>query len=260
VGKRASHPPGTLSWVHLATTDVGAAKAFYGRLFGWETEDNDAADGTTYTTCRVGGDAVCGLIAMPDEMRAAGVPPNWTSYVTVVDADEAAARTRDLGGDVVTDPFDVPDAGRTAVLRDPQGAVFAVWQPGASIGAERVNDVGCLTNNELATTDLDAARSFYEDLFGWTTEDVDTGPNGPAMVAALNGGRLNANLTTVVGDVPPHWRPYFTVESTDATVKLVRELGGQVLLEPLTIPPGSIAMVLDPQGALFALFEGEVDD
>ncbi len=259
MGKRTSYTPGTFSWVDLATTDAAAAKSFYAGLFGWDTEDNDDAGGGVYTICRIDGDAVCGLFEISEDMRATGVPPNWTSYVTVADADAAAARAKELGGGASDDAFDVLDVGRMAVLNDPQGAAFAVWQPRTRIGAERVNDVGCLCMNELATTDIEAARSFYAGLLGWTTEIVDTGPDGPPMVFAHNGEALNASFSAVKGGAPPHWRPYFTVESTEAAVERVRELGGKELLEPLEHPDGSIAIALDPQGALFALFAGEVD-
>jgi predicted enzyme related to lactoylglutathione lyase len=153
----------------------------------------------------------------------------------------------------------VLDLGRKAVLRDPQGADFAVWQPGTRIGAERVNDVGCLCMNELATTDLVAARSFYEGLFGWTTVEWDTGPDGPPMVLAKNGETVNASLTTVQDGARPHWRPCFTVESTDTATRRVGELGGKVLREPFEIPDGSLAFVHDPEGVLFAIFAGDVD-
>jgi uncharacterized protein len=103
------------------------------RLHRWETEDDQARDGAIYTMCRLDGDAVCGLFEMSEDMRAAGVQPNWTSYVTVTDADAAAARARKLGGTVIRDAFDVLDAGRMAVLGDPHGAAFAVWQPQARI-------------------------------------------------------------------------------------------------------------------------------
>jgi len=188
-----------------------------------------------------------------------GVPPNWTSYVTVADADATAGRVTELGGEVVRDAFDVMDLGRMAVLKDPQGAVFAVWQPGSRIGAERVNDVGCLCINELATSDMEAAGSFYADLFGWRTETVDTGPGGPAIMAAYNGGTLNANLSQVEGGAPPHWRPYFTVESVASALERIGELGGKTLAGPISLPEGGIAIALDPQGAVFALFEGRVD-
>jgi predicted enzyme related to lactoylglutathione lyase len=258
VGPRTSYSPGTFSWVDLSTTDPVAAVAFYGNLFGWEADDMDAGGGATYTTCRIDGDAVCGLFEMSADMRAAGAAPCWMSYVTVEDADATAARALDLGGITISDAFDVLDAGRMAVLADPPGAVFAVWQARARIGAERVNDVGCLTMNELTTPDIDAARSFYERLFGWTTEPIDTGPDGPTMRSVFNRGSLNGTLTA--GNFgPPHWRPYFTVESTESALERLGALGGTTLVGPIPVPSGSFAIVADPQGAEFALFEGETD-
>jgi predicted enzyme related to lactoylglutathione lyase len=260
MGRRTSYPPGTFSWVDLTTTDAAAAKAFYTGLFGWRMDEDDAGDGAVYTTCRIGGDAVCGLFEMSEDMRASGVPSTWTSYVTVADADSIAARAKGLGGGVVSVAFDVRDIGRMAVLQDPQGAVFAVWQPRTRIGAERVNDLGCLVMNELATPEPDAARPFYEDLFGWESEMIDTGPGGPPTVFAHNDGRLNASFSPPAeGAAPPHWRPYFTVESTEDAIKRVRELGGEELLGPTPHPHGSIAVGQDPHGAVFAFYAGEVD-
>jgi uncharacterized protein len=191
-------------------------------------------------------------------MRA-GTPPSWTNYVTVPDADAAAARARELGGGVVDDAFDVLDVGRMAVLRDTQGAVLAVWQPGTRIGAERVNDIGCLCMNELLTTDFDAARAFYGGLFGWTTETIDTGPGGPPMVFVHNAGTMNASFLATPEGAPAHWRPCFTVASTEAAVGRVRTLGGEEVLPPMALPDGSLAVVRDPQGAVLSLFAGEVD-
>lgn len=179
--------------------------------------------------------------------------------MTVADADATAARAAELGGTVIAEPFDVLDAGRMAVLGDLQGAVFAVWEPRGRIGAEHVNDIGCLCMNELATSDLDGARAFYEGLFGWRTEVADTGPDGPPMVFAYNGDTLNASFSAGQEGAPSHWRPYFTVASTEEAVARVRELGGTVEVEPLELPDGSIALVLDAHGALFGLFAGEVD-
>jgi predicted enzyme related to lactoylglutathione lyase len=179
------------------------------------------------------------------------------NYVTVADAEAAAARANEIGGGLVEAAFDVLDIGRMAVLEDPQGAVFAVWQPRTRIGAERVNDVGCLCMNELATTDVRAARLFYERLFGWTVEVSDDAPEGPAMI--FNDGNINGAFFAASDGAVPHWRPCFTVESAEGALDRVRVLGGQQLGEPLDVGHGSIAMVLDPQGARFTIFAGEVD-
>ena len=257
MGKRASHAPGTFSWVDLACGDPAAAKSFYGDLFKWEMSDDDAG-GRPYTTCRIEGDAVSGLYGMPEEAGTGGGAPGWMSYLTVEDAAACALRAQELGAATVRAPFEIGDFGRAAVLRDPEGAAFAVWQPAASIGAERVNDVGCLCMNSLVTTAIDASRSFYEGLFGWTTEPAE--PEGESqMILVLNEGRLNASIVPRDPGEPNHWCPYFTVQSTEEAVERVGELGGERAVGPMEIFDGSIATVLDPQGARFGLFEGEVD-
>jgi uncharacterized protein len=245
--------PGTFSWVDLGTTDGAAAKAFYAGVFGWHFDDAEA--GAEYTICRLDGDAVCGLYEVSDEMRVADGPPAWMSYVTVENAASVAARTKQLGGEVVEDAFDVMDAGRTAVLRDPQGAFFSVWQPNTLIGADRVNDVGCLCMNELVTTDVAASAAFYEALFGWNIDLSAAAPDVPSMV--FNRGNINAAVFAAPERLPSHWRACFTVESTEKALERVQELGGRKLLDPVEIGHGSIAMARDPQGALFSIFAGE---
>jgi predicted enzyme related to lactoylglutathione lyase len=259
MGKRSSYPPGTFSWVDLATTDSAAAKSFYSELFGWQMEDEDAGDGAVYTLCRLEGDAVAGLFEMSAEMREAGVPTNWTSYVTVEGADADAARANELGGEVMRPPFDVMDIGRMAILKDPQGAVFAVWQPRARIGAERVNDVGCLCMNELTTTDVTAAGAFYEGLLGWRIEAVNDNSGSGFTAFFFNGGRVNASVLTAAEGVPSHWRPNFTVEDVSQSLERVEQLGGGAVAGPFQIFDGMIALARDPQGAVFALFAGETE-
>jgi predicted enzyme related to lactoylglutathione lyase len=252
MGTRTTYPPGTFSWVDLATTDLDAARDFYTSLFAW-VADADAGG----SMLRVDGSLVSAIFPLSEDARAAAAPASWTSYVTVPDVDATVARAVELGGAVAREAFDLMDVGRVALIEDPQGAVLALWQAGTHFGAERVNDVGCLCMNELVTSDLDAARTFYEQLFGWTTGLVDTGPGGPTLVWVQNNGSLNAHMSVEPGS--PHWRPYFTVESTASTVAQLESLGGSVVAGPFPIPDGSIAVVCDPQGAEFALFEGETD-
>src|SRR5881394_2429618 len=185
MGKRTEYDPGTFSWVDLTTSDASAAKAFYGVLLGWEFEDDDIPGGGTYTMCRVDGDYVAAIPSSTDQ-----APPRWNNYVTVASADDAAARAKELGATVIEEPFDVMAAGRMALLTDPTGATLCVWEPREAIGAGRVNEPGALTWNELHTPDVDAAAVFYGDLFGWTTEALDTG-GGPPYSVIRNGERSN---------------------------------------------------------------------
>jgi predicted enzyme related to lactoylglutathione lyase len=255
VGERTEHAPGTFSWTDLGTTDAEAAKAFYTALLGWEAEDNPIPGGGVYTMLRKDGLEVCALYQQGQE----GVPPSWLSYVTVADADAAAARAEELGASLISEPFDVMEAGRMAVIQDPQGAAFAVWQPKESIGARLVNDPGALSMNQLNAADRDAAERFYSELFGWRFEKVN---EEPAVWSMFNRDRLNAGMMDLPAEAqaPSHWLVYFTVEDIDRAAGRIEEGRGDVVVPPTQIPAGRFLVARDPQGAYFALFEGEVDD
>ena len=254
MGERESYAPGTFCWVDLGTTDADAAKAFYGALFGWEAEELPATGGTRYTMLRIGGRDVAALYEQESVERDAGIPPHWSSYISVVDADEVAARVDGLGGKVLVGPFDVYDSGRMAVVQDPTGAIVSLWQAGAHIGARLVNDPGCLEWNDLATPDPEAAGAFYRELLGW-----ELAPREPDAFTITNEGSLNGSIRRET-ELPPHWLPFFTTESIERSAEVAAANGGQVLVAGMEIAEGRIAVILDPQGAPFALFEGEVDD
>ena len=262
MGKRERYEPGTFCWVDLATTEPAGAKAFYGELFGWEAEDIPAGEAGTYTMLHLDGDEVCALYELDPGQREQGIPPHWFSYVRVENADATAARARELGGMVFGEAFDVLDAGRIASIQDPSGAMLAAWEPRAHIGASRVNDPGCLTWNELQTREPELAAVFYAGLFSWETEPIEE-DGKLAYVMIKNAGSTNGGIMPMTEqqcDTPPYWLSYFTVPSCEGAVAKVRQLGGEVLAGPLDIGAGRIAVVRDPQGAAFALFEGETDD
>jgi predicted enzyme related to lactoylglutathione lyase len=267
MGKRDSYAPGTFCWVDLSTTDPAAAKSFYGELLGWEAEDMPTGDGGTYTMVSIDGDSVAALQDQPAQQREAGIPPYWFSYISVASADETAAKAKELGATVHMDAFDVLDVGRMAVIADPTGAMFGAWEPRRHPGAARVNDPGCLAWNELSTNDVAATKGFYSELFGWEMEDATLGGGPPYTVIHHDGAasghqggiRELAPEQARVG-IPPHWIPYFTVESADDAAAKVKDGGGQVHAGPMDIAQGRIAVAADPQGATFALFQGDVDD
>jgi hypothetical protein len=256
------YPAGTFSWVDLATTDAAAAKAFYTRLFGWEAQDMPAGPEGTYTMLSLAGKDVAGLYAMSDEQRAQGIPPHWLSYVSVADIDVATEKATTLGGTLLSAPFDVMESGRMALLQDPTGATFALWQAGQHIGAKLVNIPGTFSWNELATTDVERAGAFYSGLFGWEVKRDDM-PTGPYYTFS-NQGRMAGGMLQMTeewGDIPPNWSVYFSVEDCDAAVKQVQELGGTPMMEPFDIPNvGRFAVVQDPQGAVFTVIQTHVAD
>lgn len=241
MGERASHPPGSFCWVSLATDDGEAARAFYGAVLGWEFEGPLAS---------VGGRAVAAI-------RPPGVPgspPRFHSYVSVASADGAAERAEALGGSVLVAPGDVGPAGRMAVLADPQGASFCVWQAGTHIGAGVVNVPGALTWNDLVTTDIDDAERFYGGLFGWALKAAAEDP--PYEVIHLEDDRPNGGMLVAEEGQPPAWLPYFAAEDVSATAGRAEAAGGAVVNGPADVPAGTFVVLRDPQGAVFCLFGG----
>ncbi len=262
MGTRTSYAHGTFCWIDLSARDPRAAKDFYGQLFGW-TYDDLPTDMGPYSMAKVGDDQVAAISGLPPGDPS---PPHWNNYVSVEDVSACAAEAGEHGGTVIVEPFDVMDVGKMAVIQDPTGAVLSLWQPGTSIGATLVNEVGAVTWNELATTDAEKATSFYVDLFGWNAEPMDTG-DGPAYTVISVGERANGGIREQEPEeqamAPPYWVPYLAVESTDESVARVAELGGAVLMQPLDVPVGGggrIAAIADPQGAALSLWQGEMDD
>jgi predicted enzyme related to lactoylglutathione lyase len=213
--------------------------------------------------CKLGTDYVSALFALGSMPNMKGVPPHWDSYITVESADATAKVAAENGGKVVKEPFDVMDVGRMAVIQDPTGAVFCIWQAKKHIGAGLVNEPGALAWNELYTTDPERAGKFYSKVLGWSTKPVDMGPGrsytlfqrpGASKEESDKGGMLK--IGPEMGPVPPHWLAYFDVVNCDASAKKASELGGKVHVGPMDIPNiGRFAIVLDPQGAAFAIYQ-----
>ncbi|QIN81983.1 VOC family protein [Rubrobacter tropicus] len=257
MGKREGYDPGTFSWVDLSTGDVGGAKDFYGGLFGWEFEDDEIPGGGIYTMCYLRGDAVAAMVEQDQH------PGHWNNYVTVTSVDETAEKAGRLGTRVIEKPFDVMESGRMAVLADPDGAVLCAWEPRDHIGAGRVNDAGCMAWNELQSRAPEKASSFYRDLFGWQMEPIDQDGSTVYLTIRNSAGWMNGGIMPLSGrqgDAPSFWLTYFTVPSCDRAVERAEESGGGLLAGPMEPGMGRIAVLNDPQGAVFAVFEGETDE
>ena len=255
----ASHTPGTFSWPELATTDQKGAVAFYRALFGWDLNEQPIGPTETYSMFQMRGKEVAAAYTMRPEERQHGAPPHWNNYVTVTNVDEAAKKAEGLGAKVFAPPFDVMDVGRMAVLQDPTGAVFQVWQAKKHIGARILNEPGALCWTELTTSDTKAAEKFYTQLFGWTPKH---GAPGAPMeytefsVAGTPSIGMMAKPKDMPAHIPSYWMPYFQVTSVDASASKAKELGGKVMVGPQDIPDaGRFAILVDPQGAVFAVFQ-----
>lgn len=258
MAERSSYAPGTFCWVDLTTTDQQAAKEFYSSLFGWQAEDVPAGEGVVYSMMKLDGADVAAISPQPAQQRETGAPAMWNSYVSVQSADEAAERASGLGGTVHAPPFDVFDAGRMAVIQDPQGAFLMVWQPKGRHGASLVNAPGALVWNELASPDLDGSCAFYSALFGW---QITPFPGAEETYLTIKNGEANNGGMRPLSPpgVPPHWIVYFGTEDIDATLAKATQLGASTLAGPIDIPMARIAVVQDPQGAVFTLYAGALE-
>ncbi len=253
------YKPGSFCWFELATTDQNAAKKFYGSLFGWTANDNPMGPDGVYTIFQLQGrDTAAGYTLRADQ-RARGVPPHWVPYIAVESADASADRITKSGGKILMPPFDVMDVGRMAVIHDPTGAAFCIWQS----KRDRANAIGGVDGTvcwmDLNTPDPTRAVKFYSDVFGWkVTEDTDDDPpsgykhiqNGEDFIGGIPPVRDNNSRT------PPHWLAYFQVSNCDATAARAKQLGARFLLEPMTMENvGRFGILADPQGAALAIFQ-----
>jgi len=252
---KTGYTPGTFCWVELATSDAEGAKEFYRNLFGWDVEDSEVPGGGVYSTFKIDGQSVCAGNQQQEEEAKAGVPPHWNSYISVEDVDQTAKVAEAAGATIVAQPFDVMELGRMAVLTDPTGAFVCLWQPGIHFGAQVVTEDNAYSWNELATKDPARAKQFYTEVFGWDTTEMDA-PNG-TYTMFKNGDDWTGGMMEVQ-DVPPYWGIYFQVADAVATAAKAKELGGQVMMGPDKAGGvGTIAVLLDPQGAAFGIIQPE---
>lgn len=269
---RDGYIPGVPCWVDTNHPDPEAVLPFYRSVFGWEFDDVMPPDapGNYFIAHVNGGDAAAVGSSPP------GAPPmaRWNTYVWVDDADEVAKRAKDAGGTVAMEAFDVMDAGRMAVVIDPEGAALCLWQPKSHKGATVVNEHGALNFNSLSTRDPEAAQVFYGALFGWKIF-----PMGPFTAWALPGygdhleertpglreqmaqmgapeGFIDvvASLQPIAADdtqTPAHWSVIFGVDDVEAVAASAREAGGEIVAGPFDAPWTRMAVIKDPQGAIF---------
>jgi predicted enzyme related to lactoylglutathione lyase len=271
--ERDGYIPGVPCWVDTSQPDPEAAADFYSRLFGWSFEDvmPPGSEGR-YLIARLRGGDVAAVGSIPKS-----APPRamWNTYVWVESADETTSAVRAAGGSVVMEPFDVLDAGRMAVVADPEGAAFRVWQAKEHRGARVVNEPGSLNFNDLHTRDVGGAKAFYRSVFGWETLGLGGGfemwtlpgygdylerdnPDLRKILAELGGPAgfedVVASINPIADDqpdVPAHWGVTFAVDDADATASTAAALGGTVVVPPFDAPWVRMTVLGDPQGATF---------
>ena len=250
-------------WYELMTSDVDAAKKFYGDIVGWTTTAFPSPDGgMEYNIFNVGETGVAGLAGLMD-----GSPtgrPAWLAYFHVADVDASVAETEKAGGKTHMPPTDLPNVGRIALVNDPQGVLFYFMTPDPSMGDQESTSysptlLGRCSWNELVTTDQKTALPFYSSLLGWTsTEKMPMGEMGDYVFVDCGDVRLGAMMDRASPEQPLQWNFYFAIPDVDAAVEKVKAGGGTVIMGPMDVPGGQrIIMVVDPQGASVGFVSGE---
>jgi hypothetical protein len=263
---RDGFAPGVPCWVETWQDDGEAASAYYSRIFGWEAgKPLSRDDGGSFRICKLRGRDVA-AIGSPVPEEAPPVP-SWTTFIQVASAEQTAAKAKEAGGSVIVEPMSSLEGGSIAIVADPAGAAFAVWEQAKHGGAQTINEPGAWAMSMLVTPDSQQAVRFYGEVFGWTTESF--GMAGEEIVMFTLPGYVGGEPEQpvprdVVATVAPaaaaegqtaHWSVDFWARDPDEIARITTEMGGRVLAEPFDIPGIGMrqAALADPQGATFTV-------
>ncbi|MGO9142131.1 MAG: VOC family protein [Streptosporangiaceae bacterium] len=251
VTRDTAWPVGTPCWIDLGVADIPRAIAFYEGLFSWVITPGPPETGG-YAMCELDGRPVAGI---GPKMGPPDAPTVWTTYLATDDADVTAAKIKAAGGQLLMEPFDVMDVGRMAVVVDPSGAAFGIWEARSHTGIQLANEPGSLIWSENMSRDYDGNKAFYQAVFGYSFGDI--GAEGMRYATLDLGGRPVGGIGEISADQPAdtsaHWSTYFAVRDTDASLARVTGLGGAVVAPPWDSPYGRMAVVSDNQGAVFSV-------
>lgn len=262
MSKRDGYQPGVPCWVAAVEPEPDQAAAFYAALFGWQTENLMAPEHPEdYIVCKLGDREVAAIVSAgpaPEPPR-----PAWSTHIWVQSADQTAAEAGAAGGSVIAAPWDSPAGGRMAVLADPSGAGFLIWQPGERRGAQLVNEPGAWAMSLLSTPDPDSAEAFYGELFGWQADAFQLGDAEVSLwrLPGFVGGEPQQPVPRdVVGammrgaeDGPAQWAVDFWIGDADGAAQQAAALGGAAIVAPHDAPGFRRAVLADPQGAVFSV-------
>lgn len=244
---------GRFYWHELNTNNVEQAKGFYGELFGWTSKGIDMGPMGTYTIVSAGEKQVGGIAK-----AEAGAKPAWLSYITALDVDATASNAKAAGASVIVPPSDIPGQGRFAILADAEGALFAPFRPTEETAEpEGMPGLGEFCWSELITQKPDSAVPFYAKLFGWGQDAKDMGPMGTYTMFKRGEKQAGGAMKAMDPSAPSMWLNYVVVENVDTSYGRAEKLGGKQAVPPMDIPGiGRFAVVIDPGGAMIALFKG----
>lgn len=272
---------GCPNWVDLHTPDAAKSKAFYGSLLGWTFSSRFSldpelsgldADGEPWDAVRVTALARCHdrptaeLIEPQEPFADMAVSSRWSTHLCVIDILAALRRVEAAGGTVLRSPRPRGSMATVASVLDPNDALICLWQPRDQAGNPFARRSGSLAWIELETTDLDLAQSFYGKVFDWvpgSLDGVEAGDVAPAADASTTDtdyrvfttsiGPVAGAMKPAVDEIPASWCPAFSVDDVVAATRRATDLGGVIMTDPYDVPIGRQSVIIDPQGAVFAL-------
>lgn len=254
---RSNYTEGTPNWVDLQTSDQAGARDFYTALFGWSYDDRPMLEDTVYSIATLRGEQIAAIAPLPVGAPPADTPSTWNTFLAVDDADASAAKVEPAGGQLILPAFDVGDAGRMAFVADPTGAQAGLWQARTHIGASLVNEPGTLIWNELITDDASSALAFYAAVVGLGSAVMPM-PDGEYTVLQVHEDGVGGCIAPPRPDVPNHWHVYFCTEDVDTTIATAAKEGGALMADPFDMATvGRMAVLADPQGAVFSVMQPE---
>lgn len=249
---RHGAPLGAPIWIDLGTSDLDRALQFYGAVFGW-TFESAGPDYGGYVNAFSQGRPVAGLMRNDPQWNA---PDGWTTYLHTADIHATLAAATAAGGTSCMPPMEVKDKGWMAMLSDPTGGVFGLWQPIGHQGFEVVGEPGAPVWHQLTTRDFGAALDFYRTVFGWQTQLVSDTDEFRYATAAFDGedllGVMDGSRVLPEG-APPSWVFFLGADDVDKALEVIVANGGTVVREAEDTPYGRLAAAADPTGAAFNL-------
>lgn len=255
------HKDGMFSYADLQTIDLEAARTFYTDLFGWKVNEQPLGEGEVYLMFEKNGHTACAASRQSPEQTSQGMAPMWNTYFTVSEVDTRSKEAEAAGGSIYMHPFDVFDAGRMAVIADPAGAVFCLWEPKENIGAQVMGEPNTLSWAECASTDATKVRDFYTEVMGWTYDEMDMGDAGKYTLFKAEGESASGLMQNPMPGVPSYWMVYFEVADCRQMTERVKSMGGKTFMDSDVVPGvGVISVLADPQGAMFGMIEPEETD
>jgi len=238
-------------WADLSAINLEKAKTFYKAVLGWKYH----AQGE-YIFAYAGKKTAAGVYTMPTKFQDMGMPSFWMSYIHVPDIHQAVARAKEKNGIIEVPPTDFQGQGQVALIRDPSGAGFTVWQ-GDDLGGKDTQGIhGRMIQNELYVSDANLVIDFYQYVFGWTFT-LDDRQNANRYTIHNADQKIIAALEVIPNEIKgkaEFWAVYFTVKDMETAHINIQKHGGSIITQ-MDSGQDKLSLVSDPSGAVFMLAE-----